>query len=145
MEADIVERLPSAAVVRTSLVCWDDPPDPRTAWVLDGLLAGEPPTLFTDELRNPVRVDDLAAALWTLVAIDPPDRSGVWHIVGAEALSRYELGVLIARWAGLDPAAIVAAESRAARARTPTAGLPPHPARADAAGISRSVRTLFAR
>ena len=147
MEADIAERLPAAAVVRTSLVCAVDPPDPRTAWVLDGLLSGEPPTLFADEIRNPVRADDLAAALWSLVAIDPPDRSGVWHVVGAEPFSRYDLGALIAEWAGLDPSSIVAAESRS----VPSAEPRPRDcrlttARADAAGIRcRSVRTLFTR
>ena len=147
MEADIAARLPSAAVVRTTLVCAVDPPDPRSAWVLDGLLSGQPPTLFTDELRNPVRADDLAAALWSLVAVDPVGRAGIWHLVGAEALSRYDLGVLIAEWAGLDPSTIVAAQS----ASVP--GNEPRPrdcrlttARADDAGIRcRSVRTLFAR
>ena len=147
MEADIADRLPAAAIVRTSLVCAVDPPDPRTAWVLDGLLSGEPPTLFTDELRNPVRADDLAAALWALVAIDPPNRSGVWHVVGPEPFSRYELGALVAQWAGLDPSALVAAESAT------TAGPAPRPrdcrlstARAAAVGIEpRSVRTLFVR
>ena len=147
MEADIAERLPAAAVARTTLVCAVDPPDPRTAWVLDGLLSDQPPTLFTDELRNPVRVDDLAAALWSLAARDPDARVGVGHLVGAEAFTRYELGVLIAEWAGLDPSLIVAAESAS------VTGGEPRPrdcrlttARADAAGITcRSVRTLFTR
>ena len=147
MEADVAARLPAATIVRTSLVCAVDPPDPRTAWVLDGLLSGEPPTLFTDELRNPVRADDLAAALWSLAAMDPPARAGVWHVVGAEPFSRYDLGALVAEWAGLDPSALIAAESAA------TPGPEPRPrdcrlttARTDAAGIRcRSVRTLFVR
>jgi dTDP-4-dehydrorhamnose reductase len=59
--------------------------------------------LFTDDVRCPVHVDDLAAALLELAAATT---AGVHHLAGADAVSRYELGVLIARRDGLDAAAL---------------------------------------
>ncbi|HZG43742.1 MAG TPA: sugar nucleotide-binding protein, partial [Longimicrobium sp.] len=56
--------IPSAAVVRTSLLVRADPPDVGSASVLDALRRGEPVRLFTDELRCPTTVEDLAAQLW---------------------------------------------------------------------------------
>jgi len=111
-EADVVTAVPDAAIVRTSLVCAADPLDPRSAWVVDTLRAEEPITLFTDEIRCPVRADDLALMLWDLVALPRPERTGPWHLVGPEAMSRHELGVLLAEAHGLDPSGITAASSR---------------------------------
>lgn len=111
-EADVATAVPDAAVVRTSLVCATDPLDPRSAWVVDSLRAGEPITLFTDEIRCPVRADDLALMLWDLVALPRADRAGPWHLVGPDALSRYDLGVLLAEAHGLDPSGITATSSR---------------------------------
>ncbi|MGX1134923.1 dTDP-4-dehydrorhamnose reductase [Streptomyces glaucescens] len=55
--------------------------------------------LFTDDVRCPVHVSDLAAAL---LELGFSDASGVRHLAGAEPVSRYDLGVLIARRDGLD-------------------------------------------
>lgn len=110
-EAYVRERLPAAAVVRTSLITQLDPPDPRCAWVADSLRAGRPVTLFVDEMRCPILVEDLAAQLWEIAALAPHERAGVWNLGGPEAVSRYTLGVLIAAHAGLDPAGITAAPS----------------------------------
>jgi dTDP-4-dehydrorhamnose reductase len=61
--------------------------------------------LFTDEVRCPVHVTDLAAALLELAA---STHAGVRHVAGADAISRYELGLLIAARDGLDQAALPA-------------------------------------
>ncbi|MFE2157094.1 SDR family oxidoreductase [Streptomyces lydicus] len=55
--------------------------------------------LFTDDIRCPVHIDDLAAALLELAE---SDAAGIHHLGGADALSRHELGTLIARRDGLD-------------------------------------------
>lgn len=144
-EVAVIERVPDAAIVRTSLVCWDDPIDPRSAAVIDGLRAGAEVRLFVDELRNPVRVDDLVEAIWAIVAMPRSAQAGAWHLVGDEACSRYELGVTLARWAGLDPAGITATRS------ADWSGPEPRPrdcrlttGRAIAAGLRlRPARTLF--
>ncbi len=111
-EGDVLTAVPDAAVVRTSLVCRADPLDPPSAWVVDSLRAGEAITLFADEIRCPIRADDLARQLWDLVALPRAERGGPWHLVGPEPLSRHELGVLLAEAYDLDPAGLTAAQSR---------------------------------
>ena len=61
--------------------------------------------LFTDEIRCPIAVDDLAAAL---VALAATDHAGVLNIAGPEALSRHELGVRVAGRHGVAPHAVPA-------------------------------------
>ncbi|MCX5129420.1 sugar nucleotide-binding protein [Streptomyces sp. NBC_00347] len=55
--------------------------------------------LFTDDVRCPVHVTDLAAALLELAAADA---TGIHHLAGPDAVSRHELGILIAARDGLD-------------------------------------------
>jgi dTDP-4-dehydrorhamnose reductase len=79
-----------------------DPLDAVSAWVAGALKSGETITLFEDEIRMPILVDDLAAMVWELAALSASQRRGVWHLVGPEALSRVQLGELVARYLGLD-------------------------------------------
>lgn len=118
-EVEVRERLPQAAVIRTSLISEVEPPDPRTAWVRDALLQHEPITLFVDEIRSPMASTDLALQLWELANLPASEAAGVWHLVGPEALSRYTLGLLIAARFGLDPAGITAGRSSEAPAARP--------------------------
>lgn len=113
-ETYVRERLPGAAVVRSSLITSFDPPDPRTAWVAAGLRGEMPVTLFVDEIRTPILVDDLAAQLVELVELPPEARSGVWHLAGPESLSRFALGALIAAALGLSADRLRAGRSDAA-------------------------------
>lgn len=55
--------------------------------------------LFTDDIRCPVHVTDLAAAILELAS---HDTHGIHHLAGADAASRHELGTLIAGRDGLD-------------------------------------------
>jgi dTDP-4-dehydrorhamnose reductase len=95
---------PAAAIVRTSLIMGDGrgAHELLTHDLIAGRVCG---ALFTDEIRKPVHVDDLADALLELAG---GDYAGVLNVAGADAISRYELGVLVARRDGLDPAAIPA-------------------------------------
>ena len=111
-EEHVRERLPGAALVRTSLITQLSPLDPRCAWVADSLRRGEPVPLFVDEIRCPIRVEDLAAQLWELAALPAAERAGVWNLAGPEALSRYAIGLLIAAHEGLDPSGITPKWSR---------------------------------
>jgi len=92
---------PSAVVVRTSLIYGTDA-GKQESMVL-GLLDGRPGTLFTDEIRCPVHVADLAAALLELA---DSRFAGILNVAGPEAVSRAEFGALIARSRGLDAAAL---------------------------------------
>jgi dTDP-4-dehydrorhamnose reductase len=95
---------PAAIIARTSLIIGDgDSPHEKLVHALaSGATAG---ALFTDEVRCPVQADDLAAALLELAA---SPQAGVCHVAGADAISRHELGLLIADRDGLDPATLPA-------------------------------------
>ena len=62
-----------------------------------------PGALYTDVVRCPVDVNDLASALLELAA---STHAGICHVAGTDAVSRYELGLLIAARDGLDPATL---------------------------------------
>ncbi|MFF4243588.1 SDR family oxidoreductase [Streptomyces sp. NPDC001822] len=89
---------PSAVVARTSLIIGDGQSAHERAVheLANGVRDG---VLFTDDIRCPVHVADLAAALLELAH---GDEHGIRHLGGSEALSRHELGILIARRDGLD-------------------------------------------
>jgi dTDP-4-dehydrorhamnose reductase len=110
-ERRVREASPDAAVIRTSLITRMDPPDARCARVADSLRTNAPVTLFMDEIRCPIAVDDLAAQIWEIAALAREEASGVWKLAGPEAVSRYTLGVLIAAQQGLAPSGITPAWS----------------------------------
>ncbi|MEU7072965.1 sugar nucleotide-binding protein [Streptomyces narbonensis] len=96
---------PDAAVARTSLIIGHGRSEHER--LVHALAAGTlQGALFTDDIRCPVHVTDLAAALWEITR---SDAAGVFHLAGPDALSRYELGELIARRDGLDPARLPSA------------------------------------
>jgi dTDP-4-dehydrorhamnose reductase len=68
----------------------------RLAWQ-----AGRGVNLFTDEFRSPVFAGETARAVWELVN---QRCAGLFHVAGAEKLSRWQIGQLIAaRWPQLNP------------------------------------------
>ncbi len=114
LDAELAARgaVHDATITRTSLVVSLHPPDRTSAAFLDAMRAGAPPTMFDDELRSPIRADDLAARLWALVALDRAQRGGVWHLPGPEVLSRHGLAVRLCRAAGLDAGGVPRASVR---------------------------------
>jgi dTDP-4-dehydrorhamnose reductase len=101
----------AAVIARTSLIIGDgDSPQERLVHTLaSGVTTG---VLYTDQVRCPVHVTDLASALLELAAAAA---TGIRHVAGADAVSRYELGVLIAARDGLDPARLPAGRTPAGR------------------------------
>lgn len=95
---------PSAVIARTSLIVGNG--ESPTEVLVRGLAAGtRPGMLFTDDVRCPVHVGDLAAALLELTR---SGATGVHHLAGPDPISRHELGLLIARRDGLDGTALPA-------------------------------------
>ncbi|NLU78692.1 sugar nucleotide-binding protein [Micromonospora sp. HNM0581] len=90
---------PQAVLVRTSLILGEGS---RQIQLCRDALAGRT-ALFSDELRCPVDVGDLASAVLELVVADV---AGPLNVAGPEAVSRAELGRLVARREGLDPAGL---------------------------------------
>jgi dTDP-4-dehydrorhamnose reductase len=80
---------PDALLVRTSLLYGGPEPSKHE-------LAAQDPeaTFFTNEVRCPVQVGDLAAALLELAALDFP---GLLHLAGPDGVSRAEFAQLVAR------------------------------------------------
>lgn len=63
--------------------------------------AGQTLRLFADEFRCPIAAQVTARAVWELVSAKKP---GLYHLCGAERLSRWSIGQLLAgRWPGLNP------------------------------------------
>jgi len=107
-EEIVHETVADAVIVRTSLIYGWDPIDRGTRWVLESLRDGQPIHLFTDEMRCPIWVETLAHAVLELAV---SDYRGVLHVAGSQALSRYDFGMRLARFHGLDPAGITPARS----------------------------------
>jgi dTDP-4-dehydrorhamnose reductase len=99
-----------AVIARTSLIMGrpEAPMERRVHELLEGRAAGK---LFEDDIRCPVHVDDLASAL---VELAFSDASGVRHLAGPDAVSRLEIGRLIAVRDGVDPVVLQAGSRRAA-------------------------------
>ncbi|WP_151770340.1 SDR family oxidoreductase [Streptomyces abyssomicinicus] len=96
--------LPGAVVARTSLIIGHGRSEHER--LAHALAAGtREGVLFTDDIRCPVHVEDLAAALWEIAF---SDAAGIVHLAGPDAMSRFELGLLVARRDGLDGARLPA-------------------------------------
>ena len=104
-EALVTRHAPEAVLARTSLIYGLAGDDVQSRFVLDGIRSGQPVSLFVDEFRCPISVDDLAAALLELL---PLNVAGPLHVAGEERVSRYEFGILLARYHGLGTAPLIA-------------------------------------
>lgn len=107
---------PGAALARTSLIIGDEPYK-HVQMVLDMLAGTRHDALFSDEIRCPIAVEDLATALLELIDLEV---QGVLNVAGADSVSRYELGVLIARRWRQDPARLRAISTVESGLRRPT-------------------------
>jgi dTDP-4-dehydrorhamnose reductase len=86
---------PDALVVRTSLLYGKAEPGPQ-----ERLALRDDIVFFTDEIRCPTRVDELAAAALDLACGEP---TGLLHVAGLDAVSRYELARSLRAAQGRDP------------------------------------------
>jgi dTDP-4-dehydrorhamnose reductase len=90
----VLAEHPDALIVRTSLILGGPGHAPSPHEQLAHAVArGESDVAFyTDEVRSPIQVDDLARAILWLSA---GDWRGIMHLAGPDAVSRYELARLI--------------------------------------------------
>jgi len=100
-ERIVAERHPAATIVRTSLIYGGEGLSGHERRILDVVDGRADLAFFTDELRCPVHVTDLAGALLALAAIA---RAGPLHLAGADGVSRYELACLVAAANGRETA-----------------------------------------
>jgi len=88
----IISRLPSALIVRTSLIYGLEQIDRGTEGFANRLKAGDTLRLFTDVIRQPMDSRSLSQNLCAL-ALDHLGESGFMNMAGDESMSRYTFGV----------------------------------------------------
>lgn len=94
----------NAVIVRTNIIY--GPPRERpdfVRWVLDALESRTPIRVVDDQIGNPTYVDDLAEVIMRLAL---SKRTGMYHVGGADFLSRYDFAMRIAEFFKLDPSII---------------------------------------
>ena len=88
-------------VARPSVIYgWDDTRLNFATWVLSSVREGKPINVVTDWIGSPTFADSLAASILRLLEI--PD-GGVYHLAGAEGMSRHAFAVRLLKAFGLDP------------------------------------------
>lgn len=104
-EREVLERQASALIVRVNIYGWNAQGKLSLGeWFLRRLREEEHVPGFTDVTFCPMLVNDLAEVLLQML-----DRrlSGVYHVSGAEKISKYEFGRRVATTFGLDPGKVV--------------------------------------
>ncbi len=99
-EQRVAAACPHALIVRTSLLIGRSELSAHERLVRDAVSGTADVTFFTDEIRCPLLVDDLAVAIVQLAG--RPDVTGVLHLAGPTPISRAELALVIARRHGWD-------------------------------------------
>lgn len=94
-ERAVLEALPGAAIVRTSLIYGLHEIDHGTRSFAERLRDGKPVRLFSDVLRQPIWVETLARALLELAE---SRFSGYLNVAGSQVLSREQFGRRLLRW-----------------------------------------------
>ena len=72
-----------------------------TDWMRNGLQQRHEVTLFTDQYRTPLFVNDAAQAILELAEKSPENET--YHLGGSERLNRYEFGLKFCQIFGYDP------------------------------------------
>jgi dTDP-4-dehydrorhamnose reductase len=96
----IVQQHPNNVIVRTSLIYGLEKMDHGTRWMVEALAKGEPTTLFSNQIRNPVWADSLCAAILELAHIN---YTGIINVAGSQALTRAEFGLKLLDYWQIEP------------------------------------------
>ncbi len=105
-EEAIPEAISNYAIVRVALMYGRSMTGDRgsTERVVNTVRDKNSVTLFTDEWRTPILVDDACAIALGLTDVDA---TGTFHAGGTERITRYAFGLRLATSAGFDPQTIV--------------------------------------
>lgn len=91
----IIRRHHSYVIVRTSLIYGLKLLDMGTQWMINALRTGEPVTLFTDQIRNPIWANTLSLACLELTQ---NSFVGILNVAGRQVMSRAEFGLKLLGW-----------------------------------------------
>jgi dTDP-4-dehydrorhamnose reductase len=104
-EQNVLSANPRAMVARVNFFGWSLPGTRSLSeFFFNKLSTGEQCNGFTDIFFCPLFVGDLADTL--LLMLDK-NLSGLYHVIGSEALSKYDFGQHIARQFGFNPALVI--------------------------------------
>lgn len=108
-ESVVLENLPAAAVLRTSLLLGSSPRGTRSIneKLLEAYRAGSSFIFFSDEYRSPIDAQTLASIALEFAT---HDAAGLFHAGGSERLSRYDLGSMLCTHFSIDASHIRAAK-----------------------------------
>ncbi|MCP4356467.1 MAG: SDR family oxidoreductase [Chloroflexi bacterium] len=82
---NIVQQVDNTVVIRTSLIYGLQRMDHGTAWMSKALKAGQPVTLFDNQIRNPVWVETLSHACLELAQ---NNYTGILNVAGSQIMTR---------------------------------------------------------
>ncbi|HEY3831889.1 MAG TPA: sugar nucleotide-binding protein [Acidimicrobiia bacterium] len=96
----VARRCSNAAIVRLPLLVSIDPDDHVVREIRRRVMRDETTQWFIDETRQPAPASEIAAAIWKIVELTSVARSGVWHLPGAECLTRHEIALRVVKRLG---------------------------------------------
>ncbi|MEW6566782.1 MAG: SDR family oxidoreductase [Chloroflexota bacterium] len=118
-ERAVLAAHPEALVVRTNIYGWNALPKRSLAeWFLERLEQGQRTPGFTDVWVTPILVSDLARLILSMIV---GGLRGLYHVAGAECVSKYDFGRAVAQVFGLEPGLIYPARVGEAGLRAPRA------------------------
>lgn len=116
-EQAVIEADPGALIVRTNFFGWNARAAHGLAeWFLGELQDGRPCAGFEDVWFSPLLVNDLCGILLRLV---DAGLSGIYHVPGADCVTKYDFGVRLANAFELDSSLITRASVKGARLAAP--------------------------
>ena len=90
-----VQTHPNYVIMRTSLIYSLTEMDHGTRWMSNALQAGQPVTLFNNQIRNPVWVNSLVSATIELI---PHKFIGTLNVAGEQHLTRADFSLRMLDW-----------------------------------------------
>lgn len=112
-EREVLRQNPTASIARVNLYGWNaQNKDSLAEWVLRQLTLGKVVPGFCDVFFCPLLANDLANVMLALLDQNLP---GLYHVVGSEAVSKYEFARRVASTFGFDPGQIVSTRMADAR------------------------------
>lgn len=120
-EREILKEMPAAAVLRIPLPMGPSLNGHAGAidWIESRFRKGRPATLYFDEVRSCLYVQDLNRALTAFLA---PGAEGVYHAGGARPMSLFRIAQAVNRLGGYDPSLLLGCPRAAAGPIPPRAG-----------------------
>lgn len=116
-ERAVLARHDSAGIARVTIYGWNVQRKQSLAeWILEQLESGKTVSGFKDVIFCPILANDLAEVL-----LDMTERklAGIYHVVGSEAVSKFEFARRVAQTFGFDPASVILGELAGAKLKAP--------------------------